>query len=385
MHDSDRTREGYLVIADIAGYTRFLVGTELEHAQPIVEELTNLIRRRLVPPLRFVKLEGDAVFCYADARTLHEGESLVELLEVCYFEFSNLLFNMVQATTCRCTACASIGSLDLKFIAHYGTFVVQRDGAAEDLAGSDVILAHRLLKNSVTDRTGVRAYAFFTDACVQRLPASFEMANHAETIEAFGETRGGVHDLAAVRDEMREAHRAYVSGEDADYESTIVVRHPPPVVWQYLVDPVQRLRWACVMFNKDPDEFQLNAGGRAGAGAKVHCNHGPAEAYREIIDWRPVSYFTTRGTTQFRGGFLARRPLLETFELTPHGDNGTLMSWRVRFLDRSRLSMLTLRAITFPFQGGVRYGTAKFHAAIDADLAASVASRRRNARSVDTV
>src|SRR5438552_5563331 len=195
MHDSDRTREGYLVIADIAGYTRFLVGTELEHAQPIVEELTNLIRRRLVPPLRFVKLEGDAVFCYADARTIKEGERLVELLEVCYFEFSNLLFNMVRATTCRCAACASIGSLDLKFIAHYGTFVVQRDGATEDLAGADVILAHRLLKNSVTEQTGVRAYAFFTDACMQRLPASVVTAKHAETTEGFGETHCGVQHL----------------------------------------------------------------------------------------------------------------------------------------------------------------------------------------------
>ena len=28
-----RAREGYLVIADITGYTRFLTGTELEHAQ----------------------------------------------------------------------------------------------------------------------------------------------------------------------------------------------------------------------------------------------------------------------------------------------------------------------------------------------------------------
>src|SRR5438067_6061759 len=137
---------------------------------------------------------------------------------------------MVQATTCGCAACASIGSLDLKFIAHYGAFVVQRDGTAEDVAGADVILTHRLLKNSVTEQTGVRAYAFFTDACMQRLPASFVMAKHAETIETFGETRGGVHDLAVVRDEMREARREYIGRDDADYESTIVVPHPPPVV-----------------------------------------------------------------------------------------------------------------------------------------------------------
>jgi hypothetical protein len=364
-----RAHDGYLVIADITGYTTFLTGTELEHAQSIIQELTALIRERLVPPLRFVKLEGDAVLCYADSSMIKEGERLVELIEVCYFEFSNLLFNMVRATTCRCAACASIGSLDLKFIAHYGTFVVQRDGTTEDVVGPDVILAHRLLKNSITEQTGVRAYAFFTDACAQQLPARFEMAKQTETIEGFGETSGRVHDLAVVRDEMREARTEFVSADDADYQTTIALRHPPPVVWQYLVDPVQRLRWACVMFNKDPDDYQLNARGRGGAGAKVHCNHGPAEAYREIIDWRPYQYFTTRGVTQFRGGFMPRRPLIETFELTPQGDDGTLLSWRVRLVQQGAFSMLTLRAITLLLRGGIRYGGDKLHAAIRADLA----------------
>ena len=61
-----RVRSGYLLLADISGYTAFLVGTELEHANAIVRELTTLVRVRLSPPMRFVKLEGDAVFCYAD-------------------------------------------------------------------------------------------------------------------------------------------------------------------------------------------------------------------------------------------------------------------------------------------------------------------------------
>jgi hypothetical protein len=41
-----RTRRGYLVLADISGYTALLAGTELEHATAIVYELTTLIRER---------------------------------------------------------------------------------------------------------------------------------------------------------------------------------------------------------------------------------------------------------------------------------------------------------------------------------------------------
>ena len=71
--DDQQAQQGYLLLADISGYTAFLTGTELEHAHAIVRELTKLIRERLAPPMRFVKLEGDAVFCYADAGAFAEG------------------------------------------------------------------------------------------------------------------------------------------------------------------------------------------------------------------------------------------------------------------------------------------------------------------------
>jgi hypothetical protein len=373
MDEPRRSREGYLVIADIAGYTAFLTGTELEHAQGIIEELTALIRERLAPPLRFVKLEGDAVFCYADASTFADGERLVEVLEACYFDFSNLLFNMVRTTTCECTACASIDSLDLKFIAHYGTYVVQRGDATEDLAGPDVILVHRLLKNTITEQTGIGPYAFFTDACLQHLPPSLDLPKHSETYESFGETIGGVHDLAPVLREMREARREYVSADDADIETNFVVPFPPAVVWQYVVDPVQRLRWACRLFNKDPDKAEPNTRGRLGVGAKSHCNHGRGAASREIIDWRPFSYYTSRTMMGIGRRFITAREARETFEFTSRGNGETLGSWRIRFVDRGRLSMLALKATLFLTRAGARDWNAELQAAIEEDIAAASA------------
>ena len=137
MPDERRSREGYLVMADIAGYTAFFTGTELEHASGIIEELTTPIRDRLAPPLRFVKLEGDAVFCYADAFAFEDGERLLELLEVCYCDFSDRLFDMARTSTCGCAACAAIDMLDLKFVAHFGAFMVQDQAGVEDLAGPE--------------------------------------------------------------------------------------------------------------------------------------------------------------------------------------------------------------------------------------------------------
>src|ERR1700694_4576626 len=195
MPNEHQAREGYLLLADISGYTAFLTGTELKHAHAIIHELTTLIRERLPPPMRFVKLEGDAVFCYADAATFKDGERLVELLEACYFDFSNRLLDMTRSTTCRCDACAAIGSLDLKFLAHYGSFMVEHDGERADLAGPDGSLAHRLLQNTVGDDGGPAAYAFLTAPCLERMPESLELPVHAEAYESFGVTTGGVHDL----------------------------------------------------------------------------------------------------------------------------------------------------------------------------------------------
>jgi hypothetical protein len=343
--DEPGVREGYLLLADISGYTEFLTGTELEHSHEIIHELTTLIRERLAPPMRFVKREGDAVFCYAEAGTFREGERLVELIEACYLDFSNRLFDMARATTCRCNACAAIGSLGLKFIAHYGSFVIERDEGREDLAGPDVILAHRLLKNTISDDGGPPAYALLTDACLLHMPASFTLASHSEVYESFGETNGGVHDLDAVLRAMREERRLYITSADADIEYAHDLAVPPAMAWQYCVDPIERQRWACRQFGKDPDEEQPNAQGRRGSGTKVHCGHGPGPVwgFREFIDWRPFDYFTCQTTTPVAGAFVRPQAATETAEFLPVGEHGTRIVWRFRVTNRSRISLLALR------------------------------------------
>jgi hypothetical protein len=336
-----RTRQGYLLLADISGYTAFLVGTELEHAQAIVHELTTLIRDRLSPPMHFVKFEGDAVFCYADEASFEDGERFIELIEVCYFDFSNRLLDMERATTCRCAACASIGSLDLKFVAHYGSFVVSADGGRLDLAGSDVILVHRLLKNSVTAGGGPQAYVLFTDPCLQRLPATFDPPSHSESYESFGHLAGGVHDLDRVVAEMREARRVYIGSDEADIEVSFG-EHPcsPAVLWQYFVDPEKRLRWQPL---QTAIRNRPNQRGRVGPGASSHCAHGiHGDALREYLDWRPYGYFTNRFRPLGRGPFFFH--CVETTEFTPT-EAGTMVQFRFRLEDRRPLTRLRFRII----------------------------------------
>jgi uncharacterized protein YndB with AHSA1/START domain len=340
--------EGYLLLADISGYTTFLTGTELEHSHAIVTELTKLIRSALAPPMQFVKLEGDAVFCFAPHEAFPSPELLIELVESCYFDFTNRLLNMMRSTTCTCDACRAIGGLDLKFVAHHGTFIVDRDDDGRlDLAGPEVILVHRLLKNTIIEHGGPISYGFFTDACVTGLSPDFRLPAHQESYASFGEVSGVVQDLAAVSTRRREAQVVRLTDDDADVVASYIVDAPPAVCWQYFVEPGKRQRHVGAVETRT--DFHPNADGRIAAGASSHCAHGAGgDGLREYVDWRPYEYFTCRLSPVETAGvdFFTFVEALETYEFVDLGDGRTEHRWLLRSVDRSLEGMRAFEACT---------------------------------------
>ncbi len=135
------------LIADISGYTSFLAGVELDHAHDIIADLMDTVVRRLRPPFRLAKFEGDAAFFYAVADKL-DGSVLQDAIESAYFAYRKRLRNIKQASSCECKACSRMQGLDLKFVSHHGEFIKHRMAGREELAGRDVIVIHRLLKNA---------------------------------------------------------------------------------------------------------------------------------------------------------------------------------------------------------------------------------------------
>ncbi|HJN92786.1 MAG TPA: hypothetical protein QGF05_08700 [Dehalococcoidia bacterium] len=98
MSPDAATQQGCLVIADISGYTAFLTGSELEHAQGILDELLNSVLGTLSPPFETANLEGDAVFCHAPLGRIRTGQPLVDLIDVTYAAFMKARERM-QANT----------------------------------------------------------------------------------------------------------------------------------------------------------------------------------------------------------------------------------------------------------------------------------------------
>ena len=314
-----------LTIADITGYTRFLAGTELDHAQDILADLMSTVVTSLRPTLRLAKLEGDAIFVYAITDAV-DGPVLQDTIERSYFAFRRRLRDIRQASSCECNACILVPDLDLKFVLHHGQVVLQRIGTSKELVGSDVIVVHRLLKSRVADATGIGAYAFYTDACLAAMalddPSAAGMIRHEEAFDDVGEIGGWVVDLHAAWLSEQERARLVVDAEDAlrTYETTIDA--PPALVWEHLTSPRLRPQW-----QHGVDAVIRDAGpaGRRGIGTVNHCMHGRHAIIEEVVDWEPNDHVTYRSLLPIPDA----PKLLNTFLLTDLGDGRTHLEFRL--------------------------------------------------------
>ena len=180
-----------LIIADISGYTRYMTANAktLAHSQVIITELVMAIIKAVELPIEVAKLEGDAVFLYCRKRDGSHfwpdtkrliGEKLLTFFRV----FGDKVNEMHQSTTCTCNACNHIENLRLKVIVHSGEALFHQVFNFIELAGVDVIVVHRLLKNSVDGDQ----YLLLTEAARRDLefPGDIAMVAGSEVYDDIG-------------------------------------------------------------------------------------------------------------------------------------------------------------------------------------------------------
>jgi hypothetical protein len=192
------TLNALLVIADIGGYTRFmrLHRLSLAHAQENVSRLLDAVIDA-APDLELCELEGDAAFLYATDPSAQEiAQSLAGLTTTMHRAFHAEQSRLEALRICRCDACVQTGSLSVKVVAHYGEVVRTETRGRTTLAGVDVILVHRMLKNSVP----ISEYVLMTEALRQHGdPATFSRAVPvAEDLEGLGTEQLYYLDIAEI-------------------------------------------------------------------------------------------------------------------------------------------------------------------------------------------
>ncbi|MGH8937332.1 MAG: DUF2652 domain-containing protein [Acidimicrobiia bacterium] len=206
---SPQVDTGFLLLADISGYTRFLelvtashpemtgAGSEVPPAYPLMSSLLDVVVEKIAPTFLLAEIEGDAVFAYSlGDRLAGEAATLLHLVRSAYGAFRERVERAEILQKHDCQACMIFPSLELKFVVHQGTLVVQRIAGRERLLGPAVNVAHRLLKNSVTERTGRRGYLLVTEAAAGRLKLTPEIGVlHEEQYADVGSVTGIVIGL----------------------------------------------------------------------------------------------------------------------------------------------------------------------------------------------
>jgi uncharacterized protein DUF2652 len=201
-----KTQTGYLVLADISGYTSFVAQTEIEHADLALSYLLETIVEKISERLTVGQLEGDAVFAYIEESQLEEAKSLLELIDQTYLAFREKALALYSQATCPCRACRALPTLDLKFMLHQGEFLMQRVAGVSHLLGTDVNLIHRLAKNHVSESTGWKGYALFTDQALEHLKAEKgSFVQQTESYEHLGDVKTYVRDMHVRYENMKAA------------------------------------------------------------------------------------------------------------------------------------------------------------------------------------
>ena len=189
--------KGTFVLADIGGYTSFLNGVAIEHGKEITEDLLNTILRCNRERWQLANVEGDCIFFYREG--LEPPTELVDHIRDIYKDFSQRTIDIAERAACPCGACTRTGELSLKFIVHAGEFETQKIGNRTELVGPDVVVAHRLLKNSVAlDEYIIVTDSYATDPGAFGLPAQAA----SESFEGVGEVIYQQLDLQPVREEL---------------------------------------------------------------------------------------------------------------------------------------------------------------------------------------
>ena len=183
-----KVKKVFIALVDISGYTKFikLHKVSLLHAEQIIADLLNEILIHSKAPLIAHELEGDAIFFYAESDGSKEmAQEIYTQIEKFYKVFQQKERQLISnCSICICQACEQIGQLKLKTILHHGKAAFTQVQQFKKIAGTDVILAHRLLKNSIPSKEYILMSHAFHELCGDVAATAIE--DRCEDCEGLG-------------------------------------------------------------------------------------------------------------------------------------------------------------------------------------------------------
>jgi hypothetical protein len=151
------SQKALFFIPDISGFSEFVHNTDINHSRHIMSELLEDLLENNILKLELAEIEGDALFLYK-TKNIPTLDLIFKQVRVMFIALQKQLKRYQYERICHCGACSSTENLSLKFIVHYGDVEFIKVKKSVKPFGSDVIKAHRLLKNQIP----IDEYVLFT-------------------------------------------------------------------------------------------------------------------------------------------------------------------------------------------------------------------------------
>ena len=193
--------QALIFIPDISGFTKFVTKCEINHTNHIISNLINIILDSNPLELKVSEIEGDAVLFYFKGMP-PKKEEIIQQSKRMFIDFHTNLKAMERNFFCKCGSCTTASNLTLKFIVHYGVCKEVPIHNSTKLIGSDVILAHKLLKNNIPEREYILLSEKYLKSQQSKLIIEedwVDIKSNIENFENFGEIRTKYIPLSSLR------------------------------------------------------------------------------------------------------------------------------------------------------------------------------------------
>jgi hypothetical protein len=333
-----------LFIPDISGFTKFVNDTEVAHGRHVIAELLELIIESDQLGMTLAELEGDAVFFYRDG-PIPDFKTLVGQAQRTFGAFHAHIKEYETKRICDCGACGSVHRLSLKMVAHAGPIELISVRGFQKPYGSDVIVAHRLLKNDVEDSE----YLLVTESALGgaeedlEAPAWSPIRQGALTIEDLGEVGYRYVMLGPLKEFIPEPPppRSFPKS-DRPLQRETHIDLPPAELFELVSNLDLRRRW-----NHDVDDLRYEPRRVNRVGTKHFCVIGG-----DLIEFETVTDDFGEGRRVY-GEHIPDNPFVDDFAcyyiVTSEGEGSRL---RVEVHYRAKPFPRTVLAWLFRFRFG---------------------------------
>ena len=235
----------FFFIPDISGFTKFINETEISHSQHIIQEMLELLVDSNSIGLTVSEFEGDAIFFYRNGASPQANE-LAEQARKMFVNFHSLIKKYETHRLCQCRACKSANQLTLKFIAHYGEANSYTVKEHSKLIGKDVILVHRLLKNSVN----YNEYLLLSEALLNASGSTesiswFKLESGADSYDEIGNVNYKYSSLTPLLKEVtiEPVEEIRIENPVKIFECEELINAPMEDIFAVLIDIPARSKW----------------------------------------------------------------------------------------------------------------------------------------------